>query len=59
MVKSKGWEEAYFLVNQLRKEIPKSMSYPLRKREIIEYIDDFDEDELSLPLRKFQNVFGL
>ena len=24
-----------------------------------EDIDDFDEDELSLPLRKFQNVFGL
>ena len=34
------------------------MSYP-SENEIIEYIDDFDEDELSLPLRKFQNVFGL
>lgn len=57
MVKSKGWEEAYFWLISHRKEI-QSMSYP-SENEIIEYIDDFDEDELSLPLRKFQNVFGL
>lgn len=57
MIKSKGWEEAYFWLISHRKEI-QSMSYP-SENEIIEYIDDFDEDELSLPLRKFQNVFGL
>ena len=57
MVKSKGWEEVYFWLISHRKEI-QSMSYP-SENEIIEYIDDFDEDELSLPLRKFQNVFGL
>lgn len=57
MVKSKGWEEAYFWLISHRKEI-QSMSYP-SENEIIEYTDDFDEDELSLPLRKFQNVFGL
>ena len=57
MVKSKGWEEDYFWLISHRKEI-QSMSYP-SENEIIEYIDDFDEDELSLPLRKFQNVFGL
>ena len=57
MVKSKGWEEAYFWLISHRKEI-QSMSYP-SENEIIEYIDDFDQDELSLPLRKFQNVFGL
>lgn len=57
MVKSKGWEEAYFWLISHRKEI-QSMGYP-SENEIIEYIDDFDEDELSLPLRKFQNVFGL
>ena len=57
MVKSKGWEEAYFWLISHRKEI-QSMSYP-SENEIIEYIDDFDEDKLSLPLRKFQNVFGL
>ena len=34
------------------------MRYP-SEDEIIEYIDDFDENELPLPLRKFQNVFGL
>ncbi|WP_372589775.1 hypothetical protein J7T92_03570 [Streptococcus thermophilus] len=57
MVKSKGWEEAYFWLISHRKEI-QSMGYP-SENEIIEYTDDFDEDELSLPLRKFQNVFGL
>ena len=57
MVKSKGWEEAYFWLISHRKEIH-SMGYP-SENEIIEYTDDFDEDELSLPLRKFQNVFGL
>ena len=34
------------------------MSYP-SEDEIIEYVDDFNEDELPLPLRKFQNAFGL
>ncbi len=57
MVKSKGWEEAYFWLISHRKEIH-SMSNP-SQNVIIEYTDDFDEDELSLPLRKFQNVFGL
>lgn len=57
MIKSKGWEEAYFWLISHRKEI-QSMGYP-SENEIIEYTDDFDEDELSLPLRKFQNVFGL
>lgn len=57
MVKSKGWEEAYFWLISHRKEI-QSMGYP-SENEIIDYTDDFDEDELSLPLRKFQNVFGL
>jgi len=50
-------ESDYFWLISHRKEI-QSMSYP-SENEIIEYIDDFDEDELSLPLRKFQNVFGL
>lgn len=57
MVKSKGWEEAYFWLISHRKEI-QSMGYP-SENEIMEYIDDFDEDQLPLPLRKFQNVFGL
>ena len=57
MVKSKGWDEAYFWLISHREEI-QSMSYP-SEDEIIEYVDDFNEDELPLPLRKFQNAFGL
>lgn len=57
MVKSKGWDEAYFWLISHREEI-QSMSYP-SEDEIIEYIGGFDEDQLPLPLRKFQNVFGL
>ncbi|MGT2834674.1 hypothetical protein ACVRZC_04905 [Streptococcus hyointestinalis] len=57
MVKSKGWDAAYFWLISHREEI-QSMRYP-SEDEIIEYIDDFDENELPLPLRKFQNVFGL
>ena len=57
MVKSKGWEEAYFWLISHRKEIH-SMGYP-SENEIIEYTDDFDEDELSLPFKKISNVFGL
>ncbi|MDA3719770.1 hypothetical protein ACXONV_00360 [Streptococcus thermophilus] len=42
MVKSKGWEEAYFWLISHRKGI-QSMGYP-SENEIMEYIDDFDED---------------
>ena len=57
MVKSKGWDEAYYWLISHREKI-QSMRYP-SEDEIIEYIEDFDEDELPLPLGKFQNVFGL
>lgn len=57
MVKSRGWEEAHCWLESNRDKI-NGVPYPTES-EIIDYIEDFDEDELPLQLRKFQNVYGL
>ena len=57
MVKSRGWEEAHCWLKSNRDKI-NGVPYPTES-EIIDYIEDFDEDELPLQLRKFQNVYGL
>ncbi|MGT2928808.1 hypothetical protein ACVR1G_00890 [Streptococcus dentasini] len=57
LVKSKCWDEAYYWLIRNRDKISE-VPYPT-EAEIVDYIEDFDEKELPLQLRKFQNAFGV
>ena len=57
LVKCRSWEAAYYWLISNKDEIT-AMYYPTVE-EIIDYNEDFSEDELPLKLKQFDNVFGL